>query len=399
MFSRRLVLGAAWADILVFGIAASVLGSLLPSLIAHFGLDEAAAGSLFPMLTIGIGAGSLIFGPIVDRYGFKALLATAVALVVTGLEGIAWAPSVPLVGVSLAFVGVGGGVLNGATSALVADVSDEGGTGSGLAVLGVFFGIGAVGTPLALSLLLKRFDYAAVTAGIGAAVLLPLVFTLSIRFPPSKHPRGFPLRQGAALLRDPAILLLGTCLLFESGLESIGGGWIGRYVQGAAALPAERAIFFVSSFGGGMLLGRLLFQLAARRLSPAAILYGSMGIALVASALLLGGGSALLVLGAGATLLGLAFASAFPLLLAFGGERYPTLSGTVFGILFVMALFGGTGGPWATGVLGKIVGLRTALFIIPAAVVCMGLALTLARRALARAPVETARAGAPAASG
>ena len=390
MFSRRHVLVAAWADILVFGIAASVLGSLLPALIGRFGLDEANAGSLFPMVTLGIGAGSLVFGPIVDRYGYKALLVTSVALVVTGLEGIAWAPSVPLVGVSLAFVGFGGGVINGATSALVADVSEGGRTGSDLAVLGVFFGIGAVGTPLTLSLLLSRFDYAAVTAGIGAAVALPLLYTLSIRFPPSKHPHGFPLRQGVALLRDPAVLLVGTCLLFESGLESIGGGWIARYVQEAAALPADGAILFVSIFWGGLLLGRLLMGFATARLSPAAILYGSMAIALLA-ALLLVGGSTPLVLGCASALLGLGFASAFPLLLAYGGERYPTLSGTLFGILFVMALFGGTGGPWVTGLLGNVLGLRTALLIIPTAVLCMAMAFTLARHALRRPVPETYR--------
>ena len=141
---------------------------------------------------------------------------------------------------------------------------------------------------------------------------------------------------------------------------------------------------------GGLLLGRLLMGFAAARLSPAAILYGSMAIALLA-ALLLVGGSTPLVLGCASALLGLGFASAFPLLLAYGGERYPTLSGTLFGILFVMALFGGTGGPWVTGLLGNVLGLRTALLIIPAAVLCMAIAFTLARHALRRPVPETYR--------
>lgn len=378
-------------DILTFGIAASVLGSLLPSLMARFGLDTAAAGSLFPLVTLGIAGGSLLFGPVVDRYGYKALLATCISMVVLGLEGLALARSIPVVGISLAFVGFGGGVVNGATSALIADVSQEGETGLGLALLGVFFGIGAVGTPLALSLLLKQFDYAAVTAGIGAAVALPLLYTLAIRFPPSKHPHGLPLREGVTLLRDRAILLLGTCLLFESGVESIGGGWIARYVQGAAGLPADRAILFASIFWGGLLVGRLLFGFVAARVSATAMLYSSITIGLVASMLLVGG-STPTTLATACALLGFGFSASFPLLLAFGGDRYPALSGTVFGILFVMALFGGTGGPWLTGLLGNAFGLRAALLAIPASLVCMAVAFTLARRALGE-PARVLEAG------
>lgn len=390
-YSRRLVFAAACLDILAFGITATALGSLLPSLIARFGLDNAAAGSLFPILNLAVLGGSLVFGPVVDRYGYRILLAVCVALVILGLGGIASARSLALLAPALACVGFGGGAVNGATSALVADVSDEGATALGLSILGVFFGIGAFGMPLLLGLLLRRFSYGAVTAAIGMTLLLPLLFGLAIRYPPPKQAQGFPIRRGLALLRDPALVLLGLCLFFESGMEATTGGWTATYVQGDLGVRPDRALFFVSAFWAGMLLGRIVFGTLGRRLSAATALYATFGVAFCAALGMLGGRTPLLV-GAASALLGLGFAAVFPLVLAFGGTRYPALSGSVFGMLFAMGMVGGISFPWLMGILGDVVGLRASFLLVPISLVGEALVFTAARRALARRPADPASA-------
>ena len=93
MTNRRVLFAIACLGMLSFGIALTTLGAILPLVIERFGIDTAAAGSLFPLLTFGILLGSLVFGPIVDRNGYKGLLLLATALIVVGLEGIAFAPS------------------------------------------------------------------------------------------------------------------------------------------------------------------------------------------------------------------------------------------------------------------------------------------------------------------
>ncbi len=383
MYSRRAAFVAACLGILVFGIAMTALGSLLPSLMQRFGLAPAAAAGLFPLLTLGLLAGSILFGPIVDRYGYKLLLVVCVGMILLGIEGLAGAGSVRLVGAALVLIGVGGGAVNGATSALVADISDEGGRGAALSLMGVFFGLGALGMPFVLGLLLRRFAYAPVTAAIGAAIALPLLYILAIRFPPPKQAQGFPLGAGLRLLRDPVLLLFGLVLFFESGQETTIAGWTAAYVQGALAVPADRALFFLSLYWLGMTAGRVVLAWLGRRAAPERVLYLAVALAF-AGALALALARSPSAAAVGSFFIGVGFAAVFPLIFGFAGDRYPTLSGTAFGVLLVIALVGGTLQPWLTGLLAGALGLRSAMLVVPASLVGLALAFTAARRALAR---------------
>jgi fucose permease len=62
--------------------------------------------------------------------------------------------------------------------------------------------------------------------------------------------------------------------------------------------------------------------------------------------------------------LGAALAAIFPAVLGVAGSRYPDHSGTVFGILFTMALSGGMTLPWVTGQAAAAWGLRRALGLV-----------------------------------
>ena len=81
MYSRRKVLWASFLALLVFGIVMAVLGSVLPSVIHKFELSLVNAGSLFLLMSMGMLAGSLVFGPVVDRYGYKGLLVVCTFLI------------------------------------------------------------------------------------------------------------------------------------------------------------------------------------------------------------------------------------------------------------------------------------------------------------------------------
>jgi len=142
MYKRKQVFAAACIGLLLFGIMLITLGSILPSLTAKFMMNEISSGKLVSLLPIGIIAGSLVFGPVADRYGYKMLFITTTLLMLLAFEGLAFANSFWLLQVSIFVLGFGGGVINGSTNAVVADISSED-KGANLSLLGVFFGVGA----------------------------------------------------------------------------------------------------------------------------------------------------------------------------------------------------------------------------------------------------------------
>jgi len=62
--------------------------------------------------------------------------------------------------------------------------------------------------------------------------------------------------------------------------------------------------------------------------------------------------------------LGAALAGIFPAVLGVAACRFPAHSGTVFGLLFTMALTGGMTLPWLTGQAAAAWGLRPALGLV-----------------------------------
>src|SRR5687768_8809195 len=125
MYKRNQVFAAACIGLLLFGIMLITQGSILPSLKEKFGMNEIMSGKLVAILPIGIITGSLIFGPIADRYGYKMMFILTTLLMVVAFEGLAFANSFLLLQVSIFVLGFGGGIINGATNAVVADISSK----------------------------------------------------------------------------------------------------------------------------------------------------------------------------------------------------------------------------------------------------------------------------------
>ena len=376
--SRRMLFVIACLGMLAFGIVLTTLGAVLPSVIERFGIDKAAAGSLFLLMTFGILVGSVVFGPIVDRNGYKGMLLLATALIAIGLQGIAFAPSMPWLRAAVAVIGFGGGIINGGTNALVADIATEGRT-AGLSLLGVFFGVGAVGVPFVLGNLLGMFSYSAIIATVGALVIAPFLLTAATPFPAPKQPHGFPLAAAKGLVSDPLLLVMGLMLFLESGMEITVGGWTATFFKEELQIDDRRALVYLSLYWFGMMLARIALGAVVRRASPARVLASCIGVALVGSTLLILTRSASLA-ALGVFFLGVGFAATFPVVLGFVGDRYAQLSGTAFSIVIVMAL---------TGVLGASYGLRGSFVIVPIAL--MLLAVLLGVMPSLNRPVSNAR--------
>lgn len=336
MYNAKAVFMAACAGMLLFGISLITLGSVATNLKAKYGLDDLAAGTLFSILPLGILTGSLLFGPVCDRYGYKRLLMLACLGMFAGFQGIAYAGSLTILKICIYIFGVGGGVINGATNAVVSDISTEN-KGANLSLLGVFFGIGALGMPLLLGLLSKVFQPLQVVAFVGWLTLATGLFYAFIAFPPGK-PQGAAVAGWRSLFK-PLLLLISFFLFFQSSLEAIINNWTTTYLAHRGVMSESSALYALSLHVAGMVVMRLLTGSVLRSVSHIRILWVCL-VMLVAGIVLMQIGDSQGVIIAGLILSGAGLAGGFPIMLGFVGERFAALSGTAFSFVFTIALVG-----------------------------------------------------------
>ena len=366
---HKLLFASACLGMTLFGITLTTLGSILPEIIPRYGISKTDAGAIFTVLNLGILSGSLIFGPIVDRYGYKKLLVTSTFLLLIGIEGVAFSPTFKLFTFFVFFFGLGGGALNGATNALVSDISQEG-RSAGLALLGVFFGLGAFGVPLILGVLLDSFTYTQIIASLGVIVLVTLFLFLYLAFPAPKHPQSFPVKEALKLVKHPTLLLLAFILFFQSGMEITTGGWTAAYFHEVLQLDSSTAVLLLSFFWIGMMLSRIALSRLLLNHSPAKILMISVGVAFLGSITLLYTDNTTIAT-LGVFIIGAGLAAGFPVVLGYIGDLYPKMSGTAFSLAFSIALLGGMLMPYLAGLIGDLYGLQFSFYIIPTALIAL----------------------------
>jgi MFS family permease len=378
MYKRNRVFIAACIGLLLFGIMLITLGSILPSLTAKFGLNEIGSGKLVSLLPIGIIAGSLVFGPVADRYGYKMMFIITTLLMIIAFEGLAFADSFFLLQVSIFVLGFGGGIINGATNAVVADISSED-KEANLSLLGVFFGVGALGMPLLLGILSKRFDYPVILSSVGFLMLLAVIYFIAIKFPVPKHHQGFPIKKGLKLLSETALLLTAFFLFFQSGIEGLINNWTTTFLQNDLKIAEKKSLFALSCYLGGLtitrlLLGKLLKKISSFKIMIVSLLITAAGILLFLysntynSALL-----ALIVIGVGV-------AASFPVILGYIGQIYANLSGTAFSIAFVIALSGNTLANYLFGIISNSYGTKQLPVCLLSIIGCLFVLILLIRQ-------------------
>jgi MFS family permease len=356
MFNRKVVFWAACTGMLLFGICLITLGSIASDLREKLQLNELSSGTLFSILPLGILAGSLLFGPIVDKYGYRLLLAVSSVFMFAGFEGIAYSASAGILKMFIFLIGFGGGAINGATNALVADISDKE-KGANLSLLGVFYGIGALGMPLVSGFFKGRFGFEIIVASVGLLTLATGIFFLVIKYPPPKQSQGFPLASGIRLVKDRVLIMIAFFLFFQSGFEGIIYNWTTTYLIKQQSVQQSSALYALSSFVAGMAVMRLLIGSVLRQVSVKKILIVSFSLIFL-GLLSLKTGYSYNISFMGLILLGAGLAGGFPIMLGFVGDLYSEVSGTAFSLVFFIALFGNTLINYGMGMVAQYFGVQ-----------------------------------------
>jgi fucose permease len=355
MYNKKLAFAAACVDILVFGIGVISLGSILPYLTEIFALDDLSKGTLASLLPLGILTGSLVFGPVVDKYSYKNLLSLSILLNILGFELIALANSFFFLGLAFFLIGWGGGMINGATSALVSDISEDHGEnkGANLSLFGVFFGLGALGMPVIIGFFSERYETDDIVAGIGYAMIAALVFNLLLKFPKPKQAQSIAIKQFFQLAKNRVLLLFGFILFFQSGMEGLTNNWTTSYLIEVIRVDEQKALMSLTMYVGIFTVARFVIGILLKVISAKLVLVSSVIIALAGGMLILVAGN-VGIYTAGLLCIGFGLAAGFPVVLGMVGDQFAAWTGTAFGVVFSIALIGNIIINYLTGVAAEL---------------------------------------------
>lgn len=348
VYNKKIAFAAACTGMLVFGMTIVTLGSLANELKEKFSLDNYDSGTLFSILPFGLIIGSVIFGPIADRYGYRNLMVLAAIGIFIGFEGISYSGNLGLLRAFILLFGVSAGIINGVTNSIVVDLSDEH-KGPNLSILGIFFGLGALGMPLLLSVLITRMSSLQVLAGMGWVTLLAGIIFMFVKFPPAKQTEGKVKVEWGKLIK-PILILISFFLFFQSSLESIITNWTTIYIGSRQLMSESWALVALSIHMLGTVLMRVITGTLMRKASQVGILWLCLSLLLLGVLLMQLGTNGYVVI-AGLFLSGAGVSGGFPVMLGFVGQHFPSISATAISFVFVVALIGNMLINYLTGVL------------------------------------------------
>lgn len=365
--ARRKLEGTACAGMCVFGVVMALLGAVLPVVSAELGFGMARAGDLLALMNLAMLVSSLVIGPALDRFGFRLPLIAAPLLAAAGLAQVAYASSYNQLLVAAPLLGAGGAILNTATNALTADLYPEPKQkNAALNRLGVFFGLGALGLPLAIGRLIETAGLRPILLGAAALVLTPSAVAAALRFPAPKQNRALALRRVLTRERTPLVALFALLLFFQSGAEFVIGGFLPTFLTTEIGAAVSAASYLFAGYWAALIvarvaLSRLLLRVPGESLVP----FCAAGSLLITTGLI--ATQTLVPAGVAVIALGFTISGIFPTVLGIAGAAFREASGTVFGLLFTAALTGGMAAPWLAGRLAEAAGLRWGLSLLLAA--------------------------------
>ena len=367
--ASTILIVAAILAILVYGMIAAMLGSLLPALSEKFSLNPEQDTSIAFWQGIGLVIASLSVGPLIDIRGKKVGLLMGLGLIAIALFLLPNATGYEATRMLFLLVGLGGGIVVTAANALAGDINEER-RSSTLNLLNIFFGLGGILTPFIASLL-----------GGNAIVLCYVIAALTVvtwlvnAVTPMAPPPGkvaFKLSELGIILNRPVLWVLSAFLLLYVAAEVGVWNFLVTHLV-AQGIPTGTAQSILAwGFALGLMIGRLVASRILIKVNPVSVLMAASLAMAITTYLFLQ--SADPTLAAIAVFFGgIAMAPVFPTTLGVTGDCFPRGTATAMGIVIT---FGWVGILVSSPIIGAIAGndatqYKTALLILPAGAVIM----------------------------
>jgi len=384
---------AACLAIFVYGMVASMLGTINPGLAEKFQLQNEQTGYVALAQGIGLIIASVSVGPLIDKRGKKIGLLLGLALVAVSFFALANASGYGMILLAMLVLGFGGGVVLTGANALGSDVSETK-RAMVLNFLNVFVGLGGLLTPFVAGNLLAG-DAIRVAYGAAAITAVTFVVHLFLKIPPPPISTG---QEGASseVFRRPILYVLALITMLYTACEFGIWNWLVKYLMSQGLAQSTALNILSLGFALGLLLGRVAVAPILIKIRPLTVVMGSaMLMALSTFAILHVSDPTMAALTVFCA--GVAMAPVFPTTVSIVGDLFR--SGTATAIGFTITC-GFTGLALSSPLIGGIAGtdpegLQTALMVLPiCSLVIVG--LTIGLRAKLSADPHTKNEEAPA---
>ncbi|MFZ0796465.1 MAG: MFS transporter [Terriglobales bacterium] len=371
---RKLVLAGQIA-FLPTGILTTLLGPMLPILIARWAMNDAQAGNLFLVQFLAMLAGVQFSGVLLVRWGFRPAFLLGLLLMACGVATI-YMGSLWLGLASVATYGLGLGLIIPTDNLLIGEIgagsvpsSDSSlrasSRASAVSLLNLFWSAGAVVCSLmvawtAAHKLLPFF--------LGSVALFLVLLALAMRnmpFPAAAEPAGSSASfSWQEMAKSPAIWLFVAVFFLYPGAEAAVGGWIGSYVSRLGSRGASMASMMPAFFWSALTMGRafgipFLPRFSERRVLQAGYAAAAAGIGLMLLA------PALIGVIVGALITGLSFAMLYPITVAQLSQRFGMAARNIGAVMFSLAAAGPAVIPWMVGVISHSTGSLRVGMLLP----------------------------------
>lgn len=348
------------AGFLSNGMVTTLAGPLIPLLAARWQLSDADAGWLFIMQAAGSLPTTTLSGRVVAWLGFRRCLAVGYALITAGMAGLIFGTwRVCLLAVLCSGIGLG---LTTPTSNLLISETSRTRRAAALNVLNFFWSLGAMTSPLLVSLTAYQtgLSFLAVLLLVTAALLW-----LAHPLDAVPGPHAAIENQPAALRpwRQPLLPLVGLFVFFYAGTESSLAGWSAAYALRLSEAPGSIAALSPSVFWATLLLGRLTAPLALRRTTEERLMFGGLLLSLAGIMLLLVT-SGLTGLLTGVAMAGAGLSCIFPTTIALLPKYFGAAAASMVSLIFALSSLSSALLPWLIGLISTSLGsLRSGLMV------------------------------------
>ncbi len=265
---------AACLAVFVYGMVASMLGTINPGLAVRLNLNTVQTSYIALSQGVGLVIASVSVGPLLDRKGKKIGLLLGLGLVAAALFMLANAAGYYMMLVTMLILGVGGGITLTAANAMGSDVS-EARRAIVLNFLNMFVGLGGLATPFVAGNLLSGN---AIRVAYGAAILTSLTFLIQLITKVPAQVRSEEMQKSGGVFRSPLLYLLALAVLLYTACEFAVWNWLPKYLT-AMGVPESRALNILAlGFALGLLLGRVAVVPVLIKVPPLTVTIASAGL-------------------------------------------------------------------------------------------------------------------------